>query len=65
MKSIYLHNHSTIFHQSIQCNSFVPIKLLIDIRYHCHCEINLCAKRCEFKGLHNQDHRRIFFSSVF
>ncbi len=54
--SVYLHNRSQICHTNIQCNACF-MKPIIGIRYHCSCGINLCEK-CEFIGLHNQNHDR-------
>jgi hypothetical protein len=51
-----LHNRSELIHTNIQCNSCF-MNPIIGIRYLCSCGINLCEK-CEFIGLHDQNHNR-------
>jgi hypothetical protein len=55
--SIYIHNRSELRHRNIQCHSCM-INPIIGIRDRCSCGINLCEK-CEFIGLHDQNHQRI------
>jgi Ca-activated chloride channel family protein len=55
-QSIYIHNRSKICHSNSQCNSCFMYPI-IGIRYNCSCGINLCEK-CEFVGLHDQNHQR-------
>jgi len=54
--SILVQNRSELIHRNIQCNSCF-MNPIVGIRYYCSCKINLCEK-CEFIGLHDQNHDR-------
>ncbi|UJR10054.1 hypothetical protein I4U23_014276 [Adineta vaga] len=56
-QSMYVLNRSQLVHKRIQCNS-CSMNPIIGIRYECSCGINLCEK-CEFIGLHDENHNRI------
>ncbi|CAF1128092.1 unnamed protein product [Adineta steineri] len=55
--AVYLHNRSKMRHTNILCSSCF-MNPVVGIRYKCSCGINLCEK-CEFIGLHDQNHRRM------
>ncbi|CAF1049768.1 unnamed protein product [Adineta steineri] len=55
-QSVYVLNRNQLCHEKIQCNLCFT-KPIIGIRYECSCGINLCEK-CEFIGLHDQNHHR-------